>query len=317
MTSPVVSIVTSVHNGGERLRPSLESVLTQSLLDLELIVVDDGSHDDSRAVLEDLARQDGRVRPLVQENQGLTRALIRGCAAARGQFIARHDSDDCSLPGRLERQVTLLRSDPRLALVSCWSRILGPRGEHLVNVQRPADSSEATRQLLESNAGPFHGSVMFRRDAYERVGGYRPAFRYAQDWDLWLRLIDAGRIAYVPEFLYALHVGEASISARHRDQQVRLLQLALACRAARLRGESETTLLGEAERVSSQPALPTARAEADTSYFIGRCLAKRRDRRAIPYLWRSACRQRWMPRPWLALAAAWLLCRGHPTRPDA
>jgi glycosyltransferase involved in cell wall biosynthesis len=103
MPVPRISVVTSVYNGERYLRESLESVLSQEGVDLELIVVDDGSEDSTPEILADSATRDPRLRVLTQENRGLTVALIRGCAEARGEFIARHDLDDLSLPGRLRR----------------------------------------------------------------------------------------------------------------------------------------------------------------------------------------------------------------------
>src|SRR5882672_1702517 len=102
--TPLVSVVTSTYNGASYLENSLQSVLDQTGVQFELIVVDDGSTDGSAEILARLAGKDSRLRLLRQKNQGLTRALIRGCAEARGTYIARHDSDDLSLPGRLEKQ---------------------------------------------------------------------------------------------------------------------------------------------------------------------------------------------------------------------
>lgn len=308
MTAPVVSVVTSVYQGREHLRASLESVLAQELRDLELVVIDDGSRDGSAELLRELSARDPRVRVLRQENQGLTRSLVRGCAEARGEFIARHDADDRSEPARLARQVERLRADPSLAFVSCFSRMLGPRGELLLEITRPAEAAEATGALFLGRAGPpGHGSVTFRADAYRRAGGYRPAFRFAQDADLWLRLAEQGRLAYVPEFLYAFGVAEDGTSAERRAQQRRLHALALGCRAARARGASEDALLAEAARVSAEPPPATRRFDPGNSYFIGKCLLDRRDRRCFGYLRRSASRRPWSFRPWAALALAALV----------
>src|SRR4051812_12365063 len=115
---PVVSVVTSVHNGAAYLRDSLHSVLDQEGVAFEVIALDDGSTDGTPDILRQLAAG-GRLRVISQENQGLTRALHTGCLAARGEFIARHDADDRSLPGRLAKQAALLRADPSLSMASC------------------------------------------------------------------------------------------------------------------------------------------------------------------------------------------------------
>jgi glycosyltransferase involved in cell wall biosynthesis len=310
MPSPEVTVVTAVYNGERYLKASLESVLGQEGLNLECVAVNDGSTDRSGDILDDLARRDGRLRVLHQSNCGLTKSLIRGCAAARGRYIARHDSDDVSLPGRLSRQTRLLESDPTVSLASSWARVLGPNDEPLFEVRRPVDPALATEELLQKDFGPpGHGSVMFRADLYRRVGGYRPAFRVAQDWDLWLRLVEHGRIAFVPEVLYAYRVHESSISARWREQQLRLLAVSRRCQQARLHGQPEDPLLEEAERVSAGRSLGGKTAAAGNSYFIGKCLLDRRDRRALSYLGRCVRRRPWYWRYWAAYFYATVVCR--------
>ena len=279
-------------------------MLAQEFVDFELVVVDDGSTDGSATLLDALAARDARVRVLHQENRGLTLALVRGCAAARGEFIARHDADDLSLPGRLARQTARLQAAPDLAFVSCWSRVTGPRDELLFESRRPTDPAEAACLLTQARTGPVHGSVMFRTDAYRRAGGYREAFRYAQDWDLWLRLIDVGGLAYEPAPLYEWRIDEHSLSAARRSQQIRLRALAAACRTARRRGASEDALLAEAARVSARPASAPGASDPGISYFIGKCLLDRGDPRCLCYLRRARRERPWSLRPWLALLLA-------------
>jgi glycosyltransferase involved in cell wall biosynthesis len=310
MTSPAVSVVTAVYNGERYLLTSLESVLCQESVDFECVVVNDGSTDASGRMLDELARRDARLRVLHQPNRGLTESLIRGCAAARGRYVARHDADDLSLPGRLARQWRLLENHSGVSMAASWGVAIGPGDETLFEIRRPDDPERATAGLLGEDAGPVgHGSVMFRAEQYRRVGGYRAAFRVAQDWDLWLRLVEHGRIAYVPEVLYAYRVDEVSISARRRDLQLRLQAVASRCRKARLRGEPEYPLLEEAARLAAE-AGPRTRSSANAnSYFIGKCLLDRRDRRAFPYLLRSLRQCPWHWRTWAAIVLASLRCR--------
>jgi len=306
----LVSVIVSVYNGRRYLRDSLGSVLNQQGVEFECVVVDDGSTDGSGAVLEQLASEHSRLRVFHQPHKGLTRALIYGCSKARGLYIARHDSDDISHPGRLARQSELLSADPALSMVSCWGLGLGPADEILFEVRRPTDSVEATKQLACGEGPPGHGSVIFRSELYRRVGGYREPFRFAQDWDLWLRLGERGRIAYVPEFLYAYRIDEHSISGRWRARQLRLAELARRCYAARLQARAEAPHLEEAARISREPLPPREPSPHGTTYFIGKCLLDRRDARALPYLRRSVRAAPWNWRSWAALASAALLCRG-------
>jgi glycosyltransferase involved in cell wall biosynthesis len=303
LTTPVVSVVTAVYNGRDHLRESLESVLGQEGPPLELIVVDDGSTDGSSDVLADLARADPRVRVVRQENRGLTRALIAGCDAARGRYIARHDADDVSLPGRLASQVAHLARHADCAFVSSWSRARGPHDETLWDAEPSADSGIATKAFLEGGAGPScHGSVMFRRDAYVKAGGYRPEFYFGQDGDLWLRLLEVGAYSVVPKLLYVFRIREGSISTVQSVTQHRYGQIARACRAARLAGEAEAPYLAEA--VSLRPLLHTAGPENPLAgaYFIGCCLVRRGSPRGIAYLAKAVRRHPWSARVWLGAA---------------
>jgi len=120
---------------------------------------------------------------------------------------------------------------------------------------------------------------------YRSVGGYRPEFRYAQDWDLWLRLAERGRFTLMPEVLYRYRVGESSISADRRDQQNRLGQAALRCAEDRRAGLSEASHLEEAERISGET--PARSRAQSNSYFIGNCLLRKGDPRGLRYLWRA------------------------------
>jgi glycosyltransferase involved in cell wall biosynthesis len=177
-----ISVVMGVHDGGSTLAATIDSILAQTETDFELIAVDDGSTDGTAEVLAHYGERDARVRTIRQDNAGLTRALIAGCAAARGTYIARHDAGDLSDPRRFAVQKRLLDTDAETVFVSCATHYAGPELEPLY-VARPTGSALAAAHVLDLTLphaltdGPtHHGSVMFRRDAYERAGGYRPAF---------------------------------------------------------------------------------------------------------------------------------------------
>ena len=284
-TVPDVSVVMSVFNGERYLRAGVESVLTQQGVEFEFIIVDDGSTDSTPRLLAEIAARDPRVRIITQANAGLTRSLIRGCAAARGRYIARQDSDDLSLPDRFRRQVQMLDADPELAFVSCWSEVIGPHDEPLLTHLRPGTASEATDLLNHGRIGPpGHGSVMFRREAYERVGGYRAIFYYAQDGDLWLRLATVGRLNYVQRVLYQYRITAESISGRLHASKLPYARLIDQLHAARQRGEDEAAVLANANLSAAPVSAGSASSAGATMYFIGRCLFDRHDPRARNYL---------------------------------
>jgi glycosyltransferase involved in cell wall biosynthesis len=290
--SPEVSVVMSVYNGATALRDSVRSVLAQDGVDLEFVIVDDGSTDASPEILAEMARIDGRIRTVRQDNQGLTRALVRGCALARGKYIARQDVGDLFLPGKLAQQRDLFAACPDAALVSCGTRFVGPAGEILYEVT--SDAGDATADLLaldrEKLRGPFgHGSVMFRRDLYERVGGYRADFYYAQDLDLWVRLAEVGTHRVLPGILFQAVFTPGSVSGVHRARQVELTSAIVDCARLRRSGQDEAPALARARAVGDGRAGVRPSDLADASYFIGACLRRRADPRARAYF-RAALR---------------------------
>jgi glycosyltransferase involved in cell wall biosynthesis len=306
VTSPTVSVVMGVFNGARHVATSIESILSQRRIDLELIVVDDGSTDDTCVILGQFARSDHRVRCFRQDHRGLTEALIRGCGEARGRLIARQDAGDLSFSTRLVRQADHLAANPSIKLSSCWTRYVGPEGENLFELRYEEPAEAVTRLLrspdVRSHRGiGHHGSAMFRRQDYLAVGGYRGEFAVAQDLDLWLRLTDHGSVGFVPEVLYEARYSPSGISARFRSEQERLAMLAIQMRKVRETGADEKPLLLEAAGIRPQQEKAALSCTAEGFYFIGKCLLARRDARASRYL-RAAFRRRpWDLRVWAAL----------------
>jgi glycosyltransferase involved in cell wall biosynthesis len=302
---PDISVVMSVYNGQADLRTSAESILTQSGVDLELIVVDDGSTDASRAILDEMASRDRRVRVIHQENRGLTRALIAGCAAARGRYIARQDCGDTSDPRRLLLQKELLDGNTELAFVSCFTGYVGPELEPLYETVAtstgPVSILDPSREWGVIDGPTHHGSVMMRRDAYERAGGYRAEFAVGQDWDLWYRVAALGKFQIVPEFLYTAQITPRSISGGSRGAQQKVAQLSLAAMRARINGQSDAEFVRRASEVRAARDA-SACGDAGGFYAIGEALRRRRDIRARRYLRRAiACCPR-LVKAWIRYA---------------
>jgi glycosyltransferase involved in cell wall biosynthesis len=288
---PDISVVMGVYNGVNRLRETMESVLSQEAVSLEFIVVDDGSTDGGGAILSDYARHDARVRIAHQKNQGLTRALIAGCEAARGKYIARQDVGDVSLHNRLRLQKEVLDQHEDCAFVSCWTSMVGPMDEYLFTLKGKGRASSPVRILSKKEErwvvidGPtHHGSVMFRSEAYVKAGGYRAAFYYAQDWDLWYRLAALGTFAMVEQCLYRGRITPSSISSSNRDRQVAYARLSHRAIGLRLAGRSDAAAVQEAERLSPGKTHAIRRSDQGRAmYFIGKCLLNNNDLRAIGY----------------------------------
>ncbi len=312
--TPLVSVVVSVYNGERYLRVSLESVLAQEGVDLEVLVVDDGSSDATPKIAAEYEKRDARVRCIRQDNTGLTRALARGCAEARGTYIARQDDDDVSAPGRLVKLASTLDASPGVAVVASWVDVIGPGGEFLHTIEYPEGAVAGTEAVLVHGRNPVHGATMFRKADYESVGGYRPEFYFAQDADLWLRLAGRGEFLFVPEVLYRFRVQDGSISTHHREAQRRLHALAQSCRDAREAGAPEDALLAEAAGIRPVQREAARSGKGSSSYFIGRTLYRNGDARALPYLKAFVRQQPLSAKGWVSLALAAVLLRGSETR---
>ena len=283
---PLVSVVMGVYNGAPSIRDTVRSLLAQVGVDLEFIIVDDGSTDETSALLSEFVKGDSRVRVIRQDNSGLTRALIRGCAAARGRFIGRQDCGDISLPGRLAEEVRMMESRPDAALVSCGTRVVGPEGEALYDIENI--EGDATERLLTSDLarlrGPaHHGGTLFRRELYERVGGYRKQFYFAQDLDLWMRLVEHGRHIAIPDLLYQAAFAFGSISSLHRSRQIACARIILECARLRRAGQSDASAIARATAIVPNHQKTSALDLAAASYFVGVCLRKRGDPRSRRY----------------------------------
>jgi glycosyltransferase involved in cell wall biosynthesis len=307
---PEVSVVMAVHDEEIWLGETLDSVLSQSGPSIEVVVVDDGSTDGSGAILRRYAEEDPRVRLFEREHRGLTRALIEGCAVAEAEFIARQDAADVSRPGRLAAQHEALMSDPKLAFVSCWTDVCGPEWEYLYT-QRGTGRAVRPLEVVGRENGravlldfpPHHGSVMFRKRAYEAVGGYREAFYLAQDRDLWFRLAEAGRLQVLARACYAARVLPDSRTSTHREVQLRLGRIARRAFEARREGASEAELLREASGL--RPAgRPDPRSRAAAHYFVGEALRRNGDARCLRYFRRSLALDPLEARAWARFAQA-------------
>jgi len=199
-TSLEVSVVLTVYNGESHLREAIKSIQQQTFEDWELVVIDDGSTDETLAVLQDL--DDDRIRVYTQDNKGRGSALNRGLGLARGRYVAIIDDDDIAAPRRLERTVEFLKANLDVDLVaSRYER----RYEHEGTVETdtvypPETHKELVNELPFRN--PFaHSLVTYRRAAVNELGGYRD-IHSCIDYDLWVRMAVAGcRFGLVPEAL--------------------------------------------------------------------------------------------------------------------
>jgi glycosyltransferase involved in cell wall biosynthesis len=228
-----------VRNTLPYLDAAIESILGQSFGDFEFVILDDGSDDGSLERIRHWAGRDARIRVLEEaSSQGPVGSSNLVVAQSRAPIVARMDADDVAAPDRLRRQLDLLARHPDTVLVgSLWEGI-----DREGRVVREPDLSAL---LASSFAAPFaHGSVMFRRRAFDQVGGYRPACRYWEDLDLSLRMAEQGRVLVIREPLYRHRFSETSTRLTSRRREVEeAVDLMFRCRAAYRRGEDYEPLL--------------------------------------------------------------------------
>src|SRR4051794_19711102 len=205
-----------VRDGQRFLEEALESILSQTLRELELIVVDDGSTDATPHILADIARRDGRVRVFVAEGAGVVAALNQGCALSTAPYVARLDADDIALPERLQQQVGLLDARPDVGLVGGTYFAIDEAGRRHATIEPPTDDATLRARLRRYNVFA-HPATTFRRVAFEQAGRYRLA--EAEDYDLWLRISERWQLASVqlPVLQYRHHEEQTSL-VRVREQ---------------------------------------------------------------------------------------------------
>jgi glycosyltransferase involved in cell wall biosynthesis len=216
---PKVSVIIPSYNHAHYIARSVESVLTQTLGDLELIVVDDGSTDNSRDVLHSL--HDSRLRVLEQTNQGAHAAINRGLAEAKGEFLAILNSDDEYRPERLTKLIPVLAANPNIGLAASYIEVIDQNGkvsgtkEGYKNlepwplepgVQSFRNGADLRAALLTENYLATTSNYVFSHTWLDLVGGFRP-LRFVHDWDFALRIAAQGELFLYPEPLmrYRVH----------------------------------------------------------------------------------------------------------------
>lgn len=238
---PRVSVVMAVYNGAPFLRLAIDSVLAQTFTNFDLIIVDDGSTDETAVILDSYT--DPRVLTFTNPtNIGQTRSMNRGLEHVRGTYIARQDADDVSHPTRLQEEVAYLDAHPQVGLIGTSYRLVDAAGTVLGIEQPPADDASLRQRLVDGNVF-CHGSVMIRRSCLDAAGGlYHPDFRVTQDYELWLRLAEHCQVANLPLVLYDFRFDGVTVSRQKRGLQLAYQQLAQEMALARRAGQTEPSV---------------------------------------------------------------------------
>ena len=241
-TAPAISVVLPVHNGMPFLGEALDSLFAQDFTDFEIVLIDDGSTDGTSEYVDGLAVNEPRLRVVRNGRLGLVGALNFGITQARAALIARMDADDRARPERLGLQFEALKAQPGLVAVAGQMAYMDAEGRATGRVSRFPTDTGAVRAALEAGRSEVaHPTVLVRREAVLRAGGYRAAYKAAEDLDLWLRLLAFGEIGIGSEVVldYRQHPGQVSQTQKLR--QWFSTQLAVATHRLRAEGLTDPT----------------------------------------------------------------------------
>ncbi len=220
---PAISVVMSVYNGETYLRAAIDSILSQTFDDFEFIIINDGSTDHTREIIESLS--DKRIRLFNQENIGLTKSLNRGLKQSKGRYIARMDADDISFPHRFEKQFDFLEKNNDYAVVGSFVKVINTKSKIMYTIEKPVSYNEIKEHLKQDNC-IAHGSALLRKKSIFDVGVYDESIRTAQDYDLFLRLSEKYKLANIPEYLYGWRQHDQGISKKFKESQKYYVELA-------------------------------------------------------------------------------------------
>ncbi len=270
---PQVSVLLTSYNHQLYLRECVLSALEQTFQDYEIIAVDDGSQDASPEILKTLLRGHPRAKLILRkENRGTYPSVNEALAQAEGEYAAILNSDDVWLPEKLERQVALLQSDPRIAFCHTSGWFINDKGERLTGKPMGFSFPEGERSYTLAdfvrNNCAIASSVMFRVPLVRDLGGFDETFKNLGDWDMWLRLAEVGRIGFVPQplTLYRVHSSntiyfaettfreDARIREKIRARKEELLAKAEDAREMRLALAHNSACLGNLYSVLGKPS---------------------------------------------------------------
>jgi glycosyltransferase involved in cell wall biosynthesis len=226
----MLSVIMAVYNGEKYLREAILSILEQTYDDFELVIVNDGSTDQTRNILDQFANKANIIH--LEKNQGAAAALNIAASHAKGDWLTVHDADDISLPTRLEEQVRNM--DPHYSavgtLIECITGDPPVSLEKLKEIEDHFNNYQTAQDLINVRfiGNPnCHGTMMYSKDLFQRVGGYNPKYKIAYDYDLWMRFMREKPIVKIPKVLYKWRVQENSLHRKNEGQTcMEMMQIA-------------------------------------------------------------------------------------------
>lgn len=216
-----ISVIIPAYNAAETIGRAVDSVRIQKIASLEIIIIDDGSTDNTVEIIEALTRHDCNIHLVrMAKNSGVSAARNEGIRQARGEFLAFLDADDVWLADKLSKQITEIRTNPKISLVSCNSHLISESGEYLKegHVNRPpVEGIDAWKTLLIYNFLPTP-TVLTYRHLVQTLGGFNENLAVGEDLDLWIRLALMGEVRVLKDVLIHYYDSSGSLMKRYLSQ---------------------------------------------------------------------------------------------------
>jgi glycosyltransferase involved in cell wall biosynthesis len=227
---PKISVVMPVYKGDEYLSEAVDSILNQTFSDFEFIIICDDPTNETRCILDKYQQNDSRMKIYYQERQGLVNSLNRGISLAKGEYIARMDADDVSLPTRFEKQVEFMDNNPEIGISGTWVKLIGKAPEFVL--KHPCDHETIQSSMLFF-CTIAHPSVILRRETFCKNGlCYNQDETYAEDYGLWVRAATVLRFANIPQLhlYYRMHDSNTNVTIQKEvSGNIRLSQIRQLC----------------------------------------------------------------------------------------
>lgn len=224
--SPKVSVILSVYNGQTYLVDAVESILGQTFSDFEFLIHDDGSTDKTLEILREFEENDSRISLSSGSNQGVVLSVNGLMDRATAPLLARMDADDISLPDRFALQVAYLDSNPDCVVLGGSTLAMDAEGRLIAPNLVPTEHNEIDSRNLRGLTSIVQPTVMMRKEAVEKCGGYNLEFPNAEDQDLWLRLAEIGRINNLRSVILKYRIHDQSMSGSRQKEQAEFAEKA-------------------------------------------------------------------------------------------
>jgi len=214
-SKPLISVIMAVYNAQDHLHQSIESILNQSFKDFELIIINDGSTDESLKIINQFKKKDNRIKIINQKNFGLTKSLNIGANMAQGEYILRQDADDYSVQDRFQKQIDYLKKNNLVALGSNCINLYNNNAKTIWG----HFNDQEIKKIIYLRPPFAHGTSIFRRDFFFKAGMYNEKYYTSQDFDLWIKISKYGKISMLKERLVFRYINKKSISQNKKFRQ--------------------------------------------------------------------------------------------------